>query len=81
MIAPRGSIAAFIDLDGTLCDILLWHALFRHHRQLRFKGTAMCAFTAFHIPLWLLSEAHLLSQGFSCQLHAANLAWLDGVTC
>lgn len=78
MIARKNNIAAFIDLDGTLCDIFLWQALFRHHQQLCFKRAAMVAFIAFHMPLWLLYEAHLLPQGFFYRLHATNLAWLVG---
>jgi HAD superfamily hydrolase (TIGR01490 family) len=78
MLAGRNDIAAFIDLDGTLCDIYLWQALFSHHRQLRFKRAALYAFIAFHMPLWLLHKAHLLSQGFFYRLHATNLAWLVG---
>ena len=76
MITRKSNIAAFIDLDGTLCDIFLWQALFRHHSQLRFKRATMYAFIAFHMPLWLLSKAHLFPQGFFYQLHATNLAWL-----
>jgi hypothetical protein len=38
----------------------------------------MVAFIAFHMPLWLLYEAHLLSRGFFYRLHATNLAWLVG---
>ena len=72
----RNEIAAFVDLDGTLCDVFLWQALFRHHQQLRFKRATMVAFIAFHTPLWLLYEAHLLPQGFFYRLHATNLAWL-----
>ena len=78
MTARKSNIAAFIDLDGTLCDIFLWQALFRHHQQLHFKRATMVAFIAFHMPLWLLYEAHLLSQGFFYRLHATNLAWLVG---
>lgn len=76
MITDKNNVAAFVDLDGTLCDVFLWQALFRHHRQLRFKRATMVAFIAFHTPLWLLYEAHLLSQSFFYRLHATNLAWL-----
>ena len=76
MIAHRNSIAAFIDFDGTLCDIYLWQALFSHHRQLRFKRVSLYAFVAFHMPLWLLYEARLLSRAFFYRMHATNLAWL-----
>ncbi len=74
----KNDIAAFVDLDGTLCEIYLWQALFRHHRQLRFKRAALYAFIAFHTPLWLLYKARLLSRAFFYQTHAANLAWLVG---
>lgn len=74
----RYDTAAFVDLDGTLCDIYLWQALFRHHRQLCFKRAAMVAFIAFHMPLWLLSKARLLSREFFYRTNAANLAWLVG---
>lgn len=78
MIVRKSNVAAFIDLDGTLCDIYLWQALFSHHRQLRFKRASLYAFIAFHMPLWLLYEAHLLSRDFFYRMHATNLAWLVG---
>jgi HAD superfamily hydrolase (TIGR01490 family) len=73
---PKNKIAAFIDLDGTLYDGYLWQALFRHHKQFRFKRAALYTFIAFHLPLWLLSRGRLLSKNFFYQTHAANLAWL-----
>ena len=68
--------AAFIDLDGTLCDQYLWQALFAHHRLIRFNRRAMYAFIAFHTPIWLLYESHIISQDFFYRLHGTNLAWL-----
>jgi HAD superfamily hydrolase (TIGR01490 family) len=67
---------AFIDLDGTLCEIYLWQGLFAHHRINRFKRGTLYAFMAFHFPIWLLYEAKLLSKDFFYTLHATNLAWL-----
>ena len=74
----RKDTAAFIDLDGTLCDQYLWQALFAHHNQKRFKRRTMYAFIAFHTPIWLLYESKLLSQDFFYRLHGTNLAWLLG---
>ena len=68
--------AAFIDLDGTLCDQYLWQALFAHHRKNHFKRRSMYAFIAFHTPIWLLYESHIISQDFFYRLHGTNLAWL-----
>lgn len=68
--------AVFIDLDGTLCDQYLWQALFAHHRKNQFNRGIMYAFIAFHTPLWLLYETHLLSQDFFYRQHGTNLAWL-----
>ena len=76
MDTDRNHTAAFIDLDGTLCEIFLWQALFRHHQQLRFNRAILYAFIGFHTPIWLLYEAHLLPRRFFYRLHAANLAWL-----
>jgi HAD superfamily hydrolase (TIGR01490 family) len=68
--------AVFIDLDGTLCDQYLWQALFAHHIKNHFKRAMMYAFIAFHTPIWLLYESHLISQDFFYRLHGTNLAWL-----
>jgi HAD superfamily hydrolase (TIGR01490 family) len=68
--------AVFIDLDGTLCDKYLWQALFAHHRINRFNRRTLFAFIAFHTPIWLLYESHLISQDFFYRLHGTNLAWL-----
>ena len=68
--------AAFIDLDGTLCEIYLWQGLFAHHYQNRFKRGALYSFMAFHFPIWLLYEVKLISKEFFYGLHATNLAWL-----
>ena len=76
MVNSKKDVAAFIDLDGTLCEIFLWQALFRHHQQLRFKRATLFAFIAFHTPIWRLYEAHLVPRKLFYRLHAANLAWL-----
>jgi HAD superfamily hydrolase (TIGR01490 family) len=76
MIVYKNTVAAFIDLDGTLYDGYLWQALFRHHKQFCFKRAALYTFIAFHLPLWLLYRGGLLSKGFFYRTHAANLAWL-----
>jgi HAD superfamily hydrolase (TIGR01490 family) len=76
MSSRKNSIAAFIDFDSTLCDIYLWQALFAHHQKLRYKRATMYKFIAYHLPLWLLYEAHLISQEFFYRNHATNLAWL-----
>lgn len=68
--------AAFIDFDGTICEIYLWQCLFAHHRLKRFKLLTLYAFIAFHFPIWLLYEAKILSKKFFHTLHATNLAWL-----
>jgi HAD superfamily hydrolase (TIGR01490 family) len=68
--------AAFIDLDGTLCEIYLWQGLFAHHVQTRFKRGALFSFVAVHFPIWLLYEMKLISKEFFYRLHATNLAWL-----
>lgn len=68
--------AAFIDLDGTLCEIYLWQGLFAHHLQNRFKRSALYSFIAVHFPIWLLYEVKLLSKDVFYRLHATNLAWL-----
>jgi HAD superfamily hydrolase (TIGR01490 family) len=74
----NNNIAAFIDFDGTLSARWLWQALFEHHKQLRFKRATLYAFMVFHMPLWLLSLAGLLSKDFFHGFHASNLAWLVG---
>jgi putative phosphoserine phosphatase/1-acylglycerol-3-phosphate O-acyltransferase len=71
----KSSIAAFIDLDGTLSDQYLWQALFTHHRKNRFKRLTLYAFIAVHTPIWLMYESHLISQDFFYRLHGTNLAW------
>jgi len=76
MNGNESKTAAFIDLDGTLCEIFLWQALFAHHKQNRFKHLAMFGFTAFHYPLWLLVKAGLLSKNYFYKINGANLAWL-----
>ena len=76
MSSQKNSIAAFIDFDGTLCDIYLWQALFTHHKKLRYKRATMYKFIGYHMPLWLLYKVHILSQDFFYRTHATNLAWL-----
>jgi HAD superfamily hydrolase (TIGR01490 family) len=76
MVNTKNNIAAFIDLDGTLCDQYLWQALFAHHRNNHFKRGTLYAFIAFHTPIWLLYESHFLTQNFFYRLHGTNLAWL-----
>lgn len=68
--------AAFIDLDGTLCEIYLWQGLFAHHQHNQFKRTALYRFIAYHFPIWLLYEAKVVSKKSFYVLHATNLAWL-----
>jgi HAD superfamily hydrolase (TIGR01490 family) len=68
--------AAFIDLDGTLCEIYLWQGLFAHHVQTRFKRVALYSFISVHFPIWLLYEVKLISKEVFYRMHATNLAWL-----
>jgi HAD superfamily hydrolase (TIGR01490 family) len=78
MKGNESKTAAFIDLDGTLCETYLWQALFAHHKQKRFKRLALFWFIAYHYPLWLLVKAGLLSKNYFFKINATNLAWLVG---
>lgn len=71
-----GRAAVFVDLDGTLCEIFLWQALFSHHRTNRFKLGSLYLFIAFHMPIWIVHKAKLVSKETFYTLHATNLAWL-----
>jgi len=55
-------IAAFFDLDGTLCTEHIWRALMRYFNEHSRRRLLVRAFWAAHFPLWPLYRLGLLSR-------------------
>lgn len=70
-----GTIAAFFDLDGTLCTEHLWRALSRychvHHRRRAIAYSYLIA----HMALWPLHTTGILSKRRFFRMWASDLAW------
>lgn len=72
----KTNVAAFVDMDFTLYKKYLYQGLFSHHRQNKYKRSALIFFAAYHFPIWQLMKLKIFSKEKLYHMHAANLAWL-----
>ena len=69
-------IAAFFDLDGTLCTEHVWRALTRYFKEHRRRRLLVNAFLATHLSLWPLHRLGLLSRERFFRLWVNHMSWL-----
>ena len=69
-------IAAFFDLDGTLCAEHVWQAFNRYFTEHRRRRLLLKAFLATHLSLWPLHRLGLLSRARFFRLWIQNMPWL-----
>ena len=69
-------IAAFFDLDGTLCAEHVWQAFNRYFTEHRRRRLLLNAFLATHLSLWPLHRLGLLSRARFFRLWIKNMPWL-----
>jgi HAD superfamily hydrolase (TIGR01490 family) len=69
-------IAAFFDLDGTLCTEHVWQALTKYFKKHRRRRLLLNAFLATHLSLWPLHRLGLLSRERFFRLWIKNMPWL-----
>jgi HAD superfamily hydrolase (TIGR01490 family) len=69
-------IAAFFDLDGTLCTEHVWRALTQYFKEHRRRRLLVNAFLGTHLSLWPLHRLGLLSRERFFRLWVNDMAWL-----
>jgi HAD superfamily hydrolase (TIGR01490 family) len=69
-------IAAFFDLDGTLCTEHVWRALVRYFKEHRRRRLLVNGFLATHLSLWPLYRLGLLGRERFFRLWVNDMAWL-----
>jgi len=69
-------IAAFFDLDGTLCAEHVWRAFNKYFTEHRRRRLLLNAFLAFHFSLWPLYRLGLLSRARFFRLWIQHMPWL-----
>ena len=69
-------IAAFFDLDGTLCAEHVWRALGRYFKQHRRRRLLFDVFMVTHLSLWPLHRLGLLSRARFFRLWIKHMPWL-----
>ena len=69
-------IAAFFDLDGTLCAEHVWRALGKYFKKHCRRRLLFNAFLAAHLSLWPLHRLGLLSRARFFRLWIKNMPWL-----
>ena len=69
-------IAAFFDLDGTLCTEHVWGAFNKYFTEHRRRRLLLNAFLATHFSLWPLHRLGLLSRARFFRLWIKNMPWL-----
>jgi len=69
-------IAAFFDLDGTLCTEHVWHALARYFKEHHRRRLLVNAFLVTHLSLWPLHRLSLVSRERFFRLWIKNMPWL-----
>jgi HAD superfamily hydrolase (TIGR01490 family) len=67
--------AAFFDVDGTLTTERVWKGMLEYFRQRGLRRWTHRFFWAYHMPIYLLYKAKLLSQSAFRRPWAAHLAW------
>ncbi len=69
-------IAAFFDLDGTLCAEHVWQAFNKYSTAHRRRRLLLNAFLVTHLSLWPLHRLGLLSRERFFRLWIKNMPWL-----
>ena len=69
-------IAAFFDLDGTLCTEHVWQALTKYFKTHRRRRLVLNTFLVTHLSLWPLHRLGLLSRKRFFRLWIKNMPWL-----
>lgn len=67
--------AAFFDVDGTLTTERVWRGVLEYYKRRGTRQWTYRAFWTYHMPLFILHKAHLLSQSAFRTPWAAHLAW------
>jgi len=74
-------IAAFFDLDGTLFTGHIWQGLRLHHRTHKMQRPQLYAYLYFHMAMWPLYRAGLMSRDKTWVAWARHMSWtLAGLT-
>jgi len=74
-------IAAFFDLDGTLFTGHIWQGLSLHHRTHRMQLPQLYVYVGFHMAMWPLYLAGLMSRERTWMAWARHMPWtLAGLT-
>ena len=74
-------IAAFFDLDGTLFTGHIWQGLSQHHRTHKMQRLQLYTYVGYHMALWSLYRAGLMSRERSWLAWARHMPWtLAGLT-
>jgi len=66
---------AFFDVDGTLTTERVWRGVLEYYKQHGLRRFTAWTFWAYHMPLFLLYKAKLLSQSRVRVAWAAHLPW------
>ena len=69
-------IAAFFDLDGTLCAEHVWRALGKYFKKNHRRRLLLNAFMVTHLSLWPLHRLGLLSRVRFFRLWIEHMPWL-----
>ena len=69
-------IAAFFDLDGTLCAEHVWQAFNKYFTEHHRRRLLLNAFLVFHFSLWPLYRLGLLSRARFFRLWIKHMPWL-----
>ena len=69
-------IAAFFDLDGTLCTEHVWQALAKYFKKHGRRRLLLNAFLVTHLSLWPVHRLGLLSRKRFFRLWIKNMPWL-----
>jgi hypothetical protein len=69
-------LAAFFDLDGTLCAKHVWQAFNKYFNEHHRRRLLFNAFLTAHLSLWPLHRLGLLSRARLFRLWIKNMPWL-----
>jgi len=74
-------IPAFFDLDGTLFTGHIWQGLSLHHRTHQMQRLQLYVYICFHMAIWPLYRAGLMSRDRTWVAWARHMPWtLTGLT-
>jgi HAD superfamily hydrolase (TIGR01490 family) len=67
--------AAFFDVDGTLTTERVWRGVLEYYKQHKLRRWTSRIFWAYHVPIFFLHKAKLISQSTFRKPWAAHLLW------